>query len=110
MTIYRRRQEFGLLGDPQNTLSDGELRTAIRELRRELPELGESMVWGRLRSMGFTVTRQRVRNAIHADDPLQTALRWRGRLTVRRPYSVPGPNSLWHIGGLPLYSTVNVYV
>ena len=31
-------------------------------------------------------------------DPINTALRWRGNLSNRRPYSVPGPNSLWHIG------------
>ena len=28
-------------------------------------------------------------------DPINTALRWQGTVTA---YSVPGPNSLWHIG------------
>ena len=64
-----------------------------------MPEIGESLVWGRLRSMGLQVTRERVRQAIRRTDPLNTALRWRD-LVSRRPYSVPGPNSLWHIGKL----------
>ena len=55
------------------------------------------MVWGRLRSLGFKVTRERVRNAIRSVDPLHTALRWK-EMTTRRPYSVLSPTSLWHLG------------
>ena len=47
--------------------------------------------------MGFQVPRARVRNAIRHTDPLNTAMRWT-HVTARRAYSVPGPNSLWHIG------------
>ena len=61
-----------------------------------MPEIGQSMVIGRLHSMGFhSVQRERVRVAIRAVDPLNTALRAPGALTRRQPYSVPGPNSLW---------------
>ena len=67
-------------------------------MRREFPEMGETMVWGQLRSMGIQVTREWVRDAVRQTDPLSTALRWRGGLTRRKTYSVPGPNSLWHIG------------
>ena len=67
-------------------------------MHSQLPEMGESIVWGRLRSMGYIVTRQRVRRAIRSTDPMSVALRWRGGLVYRRTYSVPGPNSLWHIG------------
>ena len=56
------------------------------------------MIWGRIRSQGFHVTCARLRYAIRSTDPLHTALRWRGNLSVRHPYYVPGPNSLWHIG------------
>ena len=55
--------------------------------------MGETMLWGQLRSMGFCVTRTRVRSALREADPIHTALRWRGELTRRQPYSVPGPNS-----------------
>lgn len=98
MTIFRRRQEFGILNEPGIEVNDAELRVVLSQLRRTFPELGEKMVIGHLRSLGYNVTRSRVRNAIRVTDPINVALRWQGNLTVRRPYSVPGPNSLWHIG------------
>ena len=100
MTIYRRRVEFGLVHTANRTMTDSELRRTLRQIRSELPELGETMVWGQLRAMGYNIPRRRVRHAIRATDPFHTALRWRGQLTSRRPYAVPGPNSLWHIGEL----------
>lgn len=98
MTIYRRRVEFGLLSDPSTHISDSDLVSTVRRMRTDFPDIGESIVWGQLRSKGVQVTRERVRNAIRQTDPLNTALRWTGNLTKRRPYSVPGPNSLWHLG------------
>ena len=71
-------------------------------MQTELPALGQTMVWGRLRSMVFFVTRERVRRAFHDIDPVHTALWWRCELVCRHPYSVPGPNSLWHIGELSI--------
>ena len=103
MTIYRRRQEYGLLNTPTEILSDAELCIIVRSMQAEFPGLGQTMVWGRLRSMGFRVTRERVRSAVYQNDPIQTALRWRGELVRRHPYSVPGPNSLWHMGKLNNY-------
>ena len=98
MTVYRRRQEFGMLAEPSRSLDDDDLKTVLTQMRRELPKLGERMVVGRLRSLGYDITRARVREAVRSTDPINTALRWQGGLTPRRPYSVPGPNSLWHIG------------
>lgn len=98
MTVYRRRVEFGLLFNPEACISSDELISVVHSMRCEQPEVGETLVWGRLRSLGYQVTRERVRHALRQSDPLSSALRWRGNLTRRRPYSVPGPNSLWHIG------------
>lgn len=53
---------------------------------------------GRIWSLGYRVTRERIRSAVRFLDPLSTALCWHGNPAYRRPYSVPGPNSLWHIG------------
>ena len=100
MTIYRRRVEYGMLNYVSRNITDEELRVIVDQIRRDLPTLGETMMWGHLRSMGFRIARERVRCAIRETDPLHTALRWRGDITRRRPYSVPGPNSLWHIGKL----------
>ena len=58
------------------------------------------MAMGHLRSLGFYVSRERLRNAVRVTDPINRALRWRGVLTARRPYSVSGPNALCHIGSL----------
>ena len=98
MTIFRRRQEFQILDDATNIIDDVQLRLLLSDLRKSSPHLGEVMVMGHLRSLGYNVPRARVSSAIRATDPINTALQWQGTVTSRRPYSVPGPNSLWHIG------------
>ena len=100
MTLYRRRREFGLLSNTERGITNGQLRHLLIEMRRQHPNFGETMAMGHIRSLGYHVKRAQLRDAIHQTDPIQTALRWRGGLTPRRPYSVPGPNSLWHIGML----------
>lgn len=97
MTLHRRRTEYGMLVEPARSVTDSQLITIVNQLRRELPDVGQSLLAGRLRAMGLHVTRNRIREVVRRSDPLNTAFRWHG-LTNRRPYSVPGPNSLWHIG------------
>lgn len=94
----RRRASFGMLDDPSSDISDCDLVSFISEMQRTTPFIGESMVMGRLRSLGYNVNREKVRQALRSANPLSNALRWPGVLTSRRPYSVPGPNTLWHIG------------
>ncbi len=55
------------------------------------------MTVGVLRSQGVFVQRHRVRRVLHKIDPISSALRWHSK-TKRIIYSVPGPNTLWHIG------------
>ncbi len=97
MTVYRRRREFDLL-EARATISDAQLHRLLQHIRTESPNSGEVLVWGRLRGEGYQVTRHQLRRAIRATDPINTALRGPAGLVTRRPYSVPGPNSLWHIG------------
>ena len=98
-TIFRRRRELGLQeSDIMRPMDDVELRMFVGQVREEFPNIGESLVIARLHSVGYHVPRARVRSAIRITDPINTALRWRGISTIRRPYSVAGPNSLWHIG------------
>ena len=99
MTIFRRRREFGLTESQRESISEDELELIIHQIRRDFPSLGQTLVWGRLRSMGYGVTGESVRVAIRSIDPINTALRWR-ETSTRRTYSMPGPNSLWHIGDL----------
>ena len=98
MTIYRRRVEYRLTEEPMVVPTDLQLHTVVSEIQAGQPEIGEVMIMERIRAMGYKVSRQRLRQEIRNSDPLHVALRWRGGLTSRRPYSVPGPNSLRHIG------------
>ena len=94
----RRRVELGLVNDPSTHMNDAELASFIVDLQLTSPNIGQSLVIGRLRSLGYQVSRDRVRNCLRLHNPLTSALRWPGVMTHRHPYSVPGPNSLWHIG------------
>ena len=87
-----------MLEDPSKEISDEDLKATIAEIQSSMPCVDTSIVIGRIRSMGYTITRERVRQALRQQDPLSSALRWPGVVSPRRPYSVAGPNSLWHIG------------
>ena len=87
-----------MLDESATTLSDDELNRIVNEIHLESPTLRAVMVHGRLRTLGYQVSRDRVRSALSAADPLSVTSRWMGVLTRRQPYSVAGPNSLWHIG------------
>ena len=100
MTVYRRRVAYGLLNEPSSAISDEDLTTLVRQTIAQHPCVGQSFIWGVIRSQGYSVTRERVRRTIRQCDPINTTLRWGGVLTPRQPYSVPGPNSLWHLGEL----------
>lgn len=106
MTLYRRRKELGLLDThPRySSVSDNQLRTYVEEIKSDMPDSGERMINGVLRLNGVVVQRERLRKVIRDVDPINTTLRWNARI-VRRPYAVPGPNYLWHIG---MYETDNV--
>ena len=82
MTLYRRRQEFGMLDEPGRELTDTELRTRVSEIKNTLPGVGEKFILGRLKSMGYRVTRARVRDALRSVDPINTTLRWQGGLQL----------------------------
>jgi hypothetical protein len=98
-TLYRRLKETNFEDNTQlSCLSDQELDDIIVHLKNTLPHVGERVVIGHLNSLGHYITRERVRQSIHRIDPVNTSLRWHLRIS-RRTYSVPGPNSLWHIDG-----------
>ena len=59
-----------------------------------LPEAGETIIIGALRSRSIHVQRRRLREAINDVDPVSTALR-RTVTIVRRKYNVASPNALW---------------
>ncbi|XP_068741116.1 uncharacterized protein [Montipora capricornis] len=99
-TIRRRVVEYGLHCARWSDISDYQLDTIIRGyISRHGVTTGQSYIIGYVRrSLGYLVQRDRVRAAINRVDPENTALRW-AVVVTRRVYSVPWPNSLWHIDG-----------
>ena len=91
-----------LIDDPHSSITDSELLATVMQIIQEHPQVGHSFILGQLRSLGFRVTRERVRNAVRICDPLNIAFQWQGSMSHRRPYSVPGYNSLWHIGTIAI--------
>ncbi len=75
MTIYR------ISGSRGRDIDDAQLTEIITDMRREQREVGQTMMWAHVRSLGYQT---RIRECIH-----------RRNMTPRRPYSVPSPNSLW---------------
>ena len=43
---YRRHVEFGLLIDPEASISNFDLNSIVHTIRLENPEVGETIVWG----------------------------------------------------------------
>ena len=81
---YRIQDVTGFL-----QLSDEQLDGHVRYFMQQHGALvGFSMTSGYLRSLGFRVQQ----------DPSNVRLRW-AVVVSRRTYSVPGPNSLWHLDG-----------
>ena len=95
MTVYRWRRELCLFHDRMVVPDDMQLRELVVEIHEQSPDVGETVMQGQLRSMGYRVIRQRMHNAIRSTDPLNVALRTPRGAIERRPYSVAGPNSLW---------------
>ena len=101
-TLYRLRKQYGLTGTPRFTrISDEDLELISLKIKNEMPDIGERMLNGVLRSYQIRIPRRRIREILHKIDPLNTPLRWSTKI-VRRQYSVPGTNSLWHLGKLIL--------
>ena len=99
-TIYQRVQEYGLGSMTTWTdMTDDALDEIIRSYMSRHGNLtGESYLIGHIRSLGLRVQRDRIREALTRVDPVNSRLRWAITIT-RRVYSVPWPNSLWHIDG-----------
>ncbi len=98
-TLWRRVQSTGF-SDPFRftDISDRELDDLISTIQNNCPTVGRQLTHGYLMSIGIRVQRYRVCEALRRVNPILSALRWQQTIRRRR-YSVPGPNSLWHIDG-----------
>ena len=98
-TLWRRLRENGLNFKNFSCVSDSHLDYITGQLAKQFPNYGSIMMKGQLESMNLHIPRRRVRASLCRVSPLMSEVR---RLCVvsRRKYSVPSPNSLWHIDGL----------
>ena len=96
-TIRRRVEEFGIRDMTGfSEITDDQLDVNIRQFVHDHGnQVGCGIITGHL---GIRVQRRRVRAALTRIDPENSRLRW-AIVISRRSYSVPGPNSLWHIDG-----------
>ena len=97
-TIDNRRREvgFSLVFEGYSNIPGTDLDNLVRDELNAFPQTGKTNVMAGLRQRAIDVQRWRVREAIVRLDPINHANRW-GQRIVRRPYSVPHPNFLWHM-------------
>uniref|UniRef100_A0A3Q3H2N7 Integrase catalytic domain-containing protein n=1 Tax=Kryptolebias marmoratus TaxID=37003 RepID=A0A3Q3H2N7_KRYMA len=100
-TIQRRLAQENLRkSDLYSTINDEDLDTLVMEIKRVHPNAGYKIMLGHVRSRGINIQRHRLRASMRRLDPEAILMR---RLSIqtarRRQYSVPAPNSLWHIDG-----------
>lgn len=100
-TLFRRRQEFGMpVGqDAFTRIEEHDLDQHVRDILQRTPEAGLHLVEGGLRARGLKIQRNLVRDSISRVNPVMSAIRRHSFRIVRRQYSVPCPNALWHIDG-----------
>ena len=92
-------------------ISDHDRDHLVRDIQCNNPNIGTCMVQGYLKSRGIFIQIQgylksrgifiqihRVRGSVLRTNPIRALTRWQ-QVISRRSYSVPGPNSLWHIDG-----------
>ena len=75
-TMYNIRSRHGLTSSefPVFTnISDDDLRDEISDVKREMPDLGQSMVKGVLESRGIHVSTTRIRECLFLVDPINTS-------------------------------------
>lgn len=97
-TILRRLKEYNIDYNVYTDISDVQLDEIVSDIAARLPCCGIRSMQSMLRVNGIVLQRERVRESLHRIDPVGIQDRLRARLH-RRQYSVPNPNSLWHIDG-----------
>lgn len=100
-TIGRRMAQHGIRhSDLYSVISDNQLDALVTEIHHIHPNAGYKMMLGHMRSRGLLIQKHRLQASMRRVNPEGTMMR---RLSLqtrqRRQYSVPAPNSLWHIDG-----------
>lgn len=98
LTNFMRKNNIKSVKDRYTSLQDSEIKNIIREITRLFPNSGirevDSML--KTRNPPVIVQRDKVQRLMSEINPVATTRRW-AQVIPRRTYSVPTPNSLWHI-------------
>ncbi len=98
-TVRRRMTEFDLsIRETYSSMLDVEVDAVVARVQQQFPTWGNRQMYGHFVSIGIRLPHQRIREAQRRVDPEGSILRQLSSLRRRR-YSVPGPQSLWHIDG-----------
>ena len=81
-----------------SVIADAELDSLVERIVSMHPQAGEKTVLSQLKSQGYKIQRQRVRDSIRRVDPIGLQVRSR-RCLHQRVYRVRSTNSLWHLDG-----------
>ncbi|KAM4571929.1 uncharacterized protein V3H82_011460 [Fundulus diaphanus] len=101
-TVHRRMAENDIRVSDLlfSNIDDEELDAMVREILRCHPNTGYKMMLGHLNAQGIQIQRSRVQESMRRVDQEGVSMRTVQLHTARRRrYSVPAPNSLWHIDG-----------
>ena len=94
VSLQRRAREWDI--KTYSMITDSELDNVVSQCLQSFPNAGEAMLRGHLQSSNIHIQRRRLRESVQrvtgSQNPPHPAV-------VRRTYSVPGPNSLWHVDG-----------
>ena len=98
LTNFMRKNGIKSPKERYTSLQDSEIKIIIREITRLFPNSGirevDSML--KTRNPPVIVQRDKVQRLMSEINPVASARRW-ALVIPRRTYSVPTPNSLWHI-------------
>ena len=97
-TLYRRLEEYEIPHSNYSCVSSDELDEIVKDIKVNFPNDGEVMLQGHMLRLGFKVQRAALRASVHRVDHENTIAR-RSSTIIRRVYTVPHPNTLWHLDG-----------
>ena len=95
---FMKKNNMPSMRERYTTKTDEELKELIRQINNDFPNSGIREVVAHLKRQNPPVLLQRIRcqQLLSEVDPVGSAVRW-AQTIKRRQYSVPTPNSLWHI-------------
>ena len=93
-----KKQGISSIRERYTSVADEEIIELIREINQSFPNSGirETVAHLKRRNPPVLLQRDRCQRLLAEIDPAGTASRW-AQVVKRRQYSVPTPNSLWHI-------------